>query len=77
MLLEERMFSSPKELAEKLTSVQYLVVDELLPVIYFAMKLGRPLLVEGPPGSGKTSLPVRRESRWRRGRKTSVLCWDQ
>ncbi len=50
------MFSSPKELANKLRAVQYLVVEELLPVIYLAMKLGRPLLVEGPPGSGKTEL---------------------
>jgi len=48
------MFSSPVQLAEKLRSVQYLVTDDLLPVIYLAMKLGRPLLVEGPPGSGKT-----------------------
>jgi hypothetical protein len=39
------MFSSPEELAKQLRSVQYLVVDELLPVIYLAMKLGRPLLV--------------------------------
>ena len=46
------MFSSSKELAEKLRSVQYLVVDELFPVIYLAMKLGRPLLVD----SGKTEL---------------------
>jgi len=50
------MFSSPEELAEKLRTVQYLVTDELLPVIYLAMKLGRPMLVEGPPGSGKTEL---------------------
>ncbi len=50
------MFSSPEELAEKLRAVQYIVADELLPVIYLAMKLGKPLLVEGPPGSGKTEL---------------------
>ena len=50
------MFSSPKELAAKLRSVQYLVADELLPVIYLALKMGKPLLVEGPPGSGKTEL---------------------
>ena len=50
------MFSSPEELAGKLRSVHYIAADELLPVIYLAMKLGRPLLVEGPPGSGKTEL---------------------
>src|SRR5881296_1077238 len=50
------MFSSAEDLAERLRSVQYVIADELLPVIYLAMKLGRPLLVEGPPGSGKTEL---------------------
>jgi MoxR-like ATPase len=50
------MFSSPEELAEKLRTVQYIIADELLPVVYLAMKLGKPLLVEGPPGSGKTEL---------------------
>src|SRR5436853_7635950 len=50
------MFSSPEELAEKLRTVQYLVEDELLAVVYLGMKLGKPLLVEGPPGSGKTEL---------------------
>src|SRR5712692_2072697 len=50
------MFSSPEELAARLRTVQYLVADELLPVVYLAMKMGKPLLVEGPPGSGKTEL---------------------
>lgn len=50
------MFSSTQELEEKLKAVRYSVVGELLPVIYVAMKLGRPLLIEGPPGSGKTAL---------------------
>ena len=50
------MFSSPDDLAERLRAVQYVVGDELLTVIFLAMKLNRPLLVEGPPGSGKTEL---------------------
>jgi DNA-binding NarL/FixJ family response regulator len=50
------MFSSPEDLAVKLKSVRYLVDEEMLPAIYLAMKLGRPLLIEGPPGSGKTEL---------------------
>jgi MoxR-like ATPase len=50
------MFSSTEELAAKLKSVRYLVAEEMLPAIYLAMKLGRPLLIEGPPGSGKTAL---------------------
>jgi MoxR-like ATPase len=47
------MFSSVAELAKGLKSVQYVIADEILPIVYLAMKLGRPLLVEGPPGSGK------------------------
>jgi MoxR-like ATPase len=50
------VFSSPEEVAQKLRAIQYLVAHELLPVVYLAMKLGKPLLVEGPPGSGKTEL---------------------
>jgi MoxR-like ATPase len=50
------MFSSTRELADKLKSVRYLIAEELLPAVYLAMKLGRPLLIEGPPGSGKTEL---------------------
>jgi MoxR-like ATPase len=52
----DAVFSSPEEVAQKLSAIQYLVADELLPVVYLAMKLGKPLLVEGPPGSGKTEL---------------------
>jgi len=50
------VFSSPEEVAQKLSAIQHLVADELLPVVYLAMKLGKPLLVGGPPGSGKTEL---------------------
>jgi len=50
------VFSSPEEVAQKLRAIQYLVADELLSVVYLAMKLRKPLLVEGPPGSGKTEL---------------------
>jgi hypothetical protein len=37
------MFSSPGELAEKLRSVEYIIAEEMLPVVYLAMKPGRPL----------------------------------
>jgi CHAT domain-containing protein len=50
------MFSSTEELSAKLKSVRYLIAEEMLPAVYLATKLGRPLLVEGPPGSGKTEL---------------------
>jgi MoxR-like ATPase len=50
------VFASPEELANKLKCVQYVVADEMIPAIYVAMHLRRPVLVEGPPGSGKTEL---------------------
>jgi MoxR-like ATPase len=34
----------------------YVVDDELTTTVYLALKLGKPLLVEGEPGSGKTEL---------------------
>jgi MoxR-like ATPase len=50
------MFSSPRELADSLLAAQYVIDDRILPAIYLATKLRRPLLIEGPPGCGKTEL---------------------
>src|SRR5438034_3462192 len=50
------MFSSPKDLAEKLLASNYVIDETVLPVIYLAANMRRPLLIEGPPGSGKTEL---------------------
>src|SRR5437870_12229151 len=50
------MFSSPRDLADKLLASHYVIDERLLPVIYLATKMRRPLLIEGPPGSGKTEL---------------------
>src|SRR5213594_5241122 len=50
------MFSSPRDLADKLRASNYMIDETILPVIYLAAKMRRPLLIEGPPGSGKTEL---------------------
>src|SRR5437867_11029152 len=50
------MFSSPKDLVDKLLAARYVIDPEVLPVIYLAVEMRRPLLIEGPPGSGKTEL---------------------
>src|SRR5262249_874403 len=50
------MFSSPKDLADRLLASSYVIDEVMLPVIYLASKMHRPLLIEGPPGSGKTEL---------------------
>src|SRR5437899_12609237 len=50
------MFSSPRDLANKLRASNYMIDETILPVVYLAAKMGRPLVIEGPPGSGKTEL---------------------
>jgi MoxR-like ATPase len=50
------MFSSPSDLAEKLLASKYVIDETMLSVIYLAAEMCRPLLIEGPPGCGKTEL---------------------
>ena len=48
--------SSPAEVAERLVSVGYVADDQIAAAVNLAIGIGRPLLLEGPPGVGKTSL---------------------
>ena len=50
------MFSSARELAEKLRAARYIIDPVTLEVVYLAARMHKPLLVEGPPGCGKTEL---------------------
>ena len=50
------MFSSAQELADKLRAVRYIVDPVTLQVLYLAVRMQKPLLIEGPPGCGKTEL---------------------
>ena len=50
------MFSSASELATKLRSARYIIDPVTLEVVYLAARMRKPLLVEGPPGCGKTEL---------------------
>src|SRR6266853_526677 len=52
----ESMFASVGKLAEGLRDAQYVVDPVTLEVVYLAAKMQKPLLVEGPPGCGKTEL---------------------
>jgi MoxR-like ATPase len=49
-------FSSATELAQGLRGARYVVDAVTLNVVYLATRLHRPLLIEGPPGCGKTEL---------------------
>jgi len=50
------MFSSVTELAEKLYRVRYLVDKVTLNIVFLATQMRRPVLIEGPPGCGKTEI---------------------
>jgi MoxR-like ATPase len=49
-------FSSIEELRDALARERYLVDDGLCTVVFLALRLRKPLLVEGEPGVGKTEL---------------------
>ncbi|NNN18978.1 MAG: MoxR family ATPase, partial [Acidimicrobiaceae bacterium] len=49
-------FSSPAEVAELLLGVNYLPSSEICSVLFLADRLRKPVLVEGPAGTGKTEL---------------------
>src|SRR6266852_4861403 len=51
-----RVFSSIQELSEKLEAAKYVTDPVTLKVIYLAAQMQKPVLAEGPPGSGKTEL---------------------
>ena len=50
------MFSSPEELSAKLREARYVIDRVTVEVVYLAALMQKPLLVEGPPGCGKTEL---------------------
>lgn len=50
------MFSSAEELSEKLRAARYIIDPVTLSVVYLAARMKMPLLIEGPPGCGKTEL---------------------
>lgn len=50
------MFRSIQELSEKLQAAKYVIDPVTLKVVFLAAKMQKPVLIEGPPGSGKTEL---------------------
>jgi MoxR-like ATPase len=52
----EPAFASPDDVAERLSAAGYLPDREVATTVFLADRLGRPLLVEGPAGVGKTEL---------------------
>ena len=52
----ELAVSSAGELRKLLTEYGYVARTEMAKVMYLALRLGKPLLLEGPPGAGKTQV---------------------
>src|SRR5215213_9583998 len=49
------MLNDPREVHDRLDAVDYLVDDGLAMAVFLALRLGKPLLLEGEPGVGKTA----------------------
>jgi DNA polymerase III delta prime subunit len=54
--LETQVFSSLKEVSKRLRSTGYIADSITTTTVYLAARLQKPLLLEGPAGSGKTQL---------------------
>jgi MoxR-like ATPase len=52
------MFESLDELTTKLRATGYFIDPVTITVIFLAAKLQKPIILEGPPGAGKTQLPI-------------------
>lgn len=50
------LVSSSEELQRVLTMHGYIAKSEVVKVLYLALRLEKPLLLEGPPGAGKTQI---------------------
>ncbi len=50
------MFSSLEDLGGRLRAAKYIIDPVTLQVVYLAARMQKPIIVEGPPGCGKTAL---------------------
>jgi MoxR-like ATPase len=55
-LVLQPQFASVADVSERLTAAGYLTDDAIATTVFLADRLGKPLLVEGPAGVGKTEL---------------------
>jgi MoxR-like ATPase len=53
---QTQSFASPATIKQALGKQQYIASDEIATTVYLVQQLGKPLLIEGPAGVGKTEL---------------------
>jgi MoxR-like ATPase len=53
-----RFFDNPSQIIEALDGHQYVAEEEFATALYLLLKLHKPLLLEGPPGVGKTEIAL-------------------
>ncbi len=51
-----QQFDSVQDVAERFRDCEYVTTEQVATVVYLATRLGKPVLVEGPAGVGKTEL---------------------
>jgi MoxR-like ATPase len=56
LIAPDKAFDSIADVRERLAAQRYICDDNIATVVYLATRLGKPLLVEGPAGVGKTEL---------------------
>ena len=54
--MNENGFKSPENLKQALNEQMYIANDEISTVVFLSQQLGKPVLLEGPAGVGKTEL---------------------
>jgi len=69
------LFSSVTEVRERLAAVGYLADDGIAGVVHLADRLAKPVLVEGPAGTGKTEL-AKSVARVTGGRLIRLQCYE-
>src|SRR5215469_6550919 len=68
-------FETVDSVREGLRTVDYLADDGIAGVVYLADRLGKPVLIEGPAGTGKTEL-AKSVARVTGGRLIRLQCYE-